>query len=128
MSFPESNVLVAGDVLSTGAYPILDYRTGGWLGGMVDASQTLLYLTDKNTRIVPGRGPARNREDVQAQYDMVSTVKDRMTTMLKEGKSADEMVAAGLTAEFDEAWGDPTMFARNAYGGMWGHVGELGIF
>jgi cyclase len=128
VSFPASNVLVAGDVLSVGSYPILDYSTGGWLGGMIDASRTLLALTDKNTRIVPGRGPVRNRDDVQAQLDMVSTVKDRMVEMMRMGMSPEDMRAAGVTKEFDEAWGDPRMFLENAYRGLWGHVVELGIF
>ena len=30
---PASNVLVTGDVLTVGTYPIADYTTGGWLGG-----------------------------------------------------------------------------------------------
>ena len=128
VSVPGQKVLAAGDVLSTGAYPILDYRTGGWLGGMVDASKTLLALTDKDTRIIPGKGPARTRDDVQAQYDMVSTIKDRMIEMIRKGLSPDDMLAAGVTKEFDEAWGDPRMFVHNAYQGLWAHVVEIGVF
>ena len=40
--FPGSNVLVAGDALSVGKYPIADYTTGGWLGGLIAANKTLL--------------------------------------------------------------------------------------
>jgi cyclase len=128
VNFPDSKVLVAGDVLSTGSYPILDYRTGGWLGGMIDGTKTLLGLAEKDTRIIPGQGPVRSRADLQAEHDMVSTVKDRMVTMMRKGMSVEDMIAAGVTKEFDEAWGDPTMFVRNAYQGLWGHVVELGIF
>jgi hypothetical protein len=95
---------------------------------MVDGTKTLLDLAEKDTRIIPGQGPVRSRVDLQAEHDMVSTVKDRMVTMLRKGMSVEDMLAAGVTKEFDEAWGDPTMFVRNAYQGLWGHVVELGIF
>ena len=44
--FRDANVLVAGDVLTVGQYPIADYTRGGWLGGMVTATKTLLDLTN----------------------------------------------------------------------------------
>ena len=40
--FPDANVLVASDLLSVGRYPVPDYATGGWIGGLVDATQKLL--------------------------------------------------------------------------------------
>ena len=55
--FPAANVLVAGDALSVGKYPIADYTTGGWLGGLLAANKTLLGLANAETRIVPGIGP-----------------------------------------------------------------------
>jgi glyoxylase-like metal-dependent hydrolase (beta-lactamase superfamily II) len=30
---PEANVLMVGDVLTVGRYPVMDYSTGGWIGG-----------------------------------------------------------------------------------------------
>ena len=38
----------------------------------------------------------------------------------------DDMLAQGLTKEFDPAWGDPRFFLRSSYRGLWGHVRELG--
>src|SRR5688572_9582997 len=64
--FPVSNILIAGDVLSVGRYPIADYTTGGWLGGLVNATKTLLDLTNADTRVVPGVGPLQRRSALQA--------------------------------------------------------------
>lgn len=128
VSFPDSKVLVAGDVLCAGRYPILDYSTGGWLGGMEDATKTLLDKTDKDTRLIPGNGVVLTRADLAAEHEMVSTVKKRMVAMLRKGMSAEDMAKAGATKGFDEAWGDPTMFLQNAYQGLWGHIVELGFF
>lgn len=124
--FPSANVLVAGDVLAVDAYPIADYTTGGWLGGLAAATKTLLDLTTPGTRIVPGAGPVRTRDDLQAQHDMLVAMRDRLGKMMRQGLSAREMLAAGATREFDARWGDPTLFVSTAYRGLWLHVRELG--
>ena len=52
--FRDSNVLAVGDVASPARDPELDYFTGAWIGGRVDAMDRLLALADDRTRIVPG--------------------------------------------------------------------------
>jgi len=124
--FPGPNILMAGDVVSVGRYPILDYATGGWIGGLVNATKTLLDLTNAETRIVPGAGPLQTRADLQAQYDMLATMRDRLVKLMKQGMGPKDMIAAAPSKEFDEKWGNPELFISNAYRGMWGHVRELG--
>ena len=124
--FPGPNILMAGDVVSVGTYPILDYSTGGWIGGMANASRDLLQLVDAQTRIIPGTGPIQTKADLQAQGDMLSTVRTRLANMMKQGLGAKDMVARAPTQEFDSKWGDPTLFVTSAYPGLWGHARELG--
>jgi cyclase len=124
--FPKPNILMAGDVVSVGSYPILDYSSGGWIGGMAQASRTLLKVANADTRIIPGKGPVQTRADLEAQSEMLAAVMDRMVKMLKQGMGAKDMLAAGATKEFDAKWGDPQLFVTNAYPGLWGHVRELG--
>ena len=124
--FPRANILAAGDVVSVGKYPILDYTTGGWIGGLVDATKKLLSIANAETRIVPGAGPLQTRADLQAQYDMLAAVKDRLVKLMKQGMGPKDMIAAQPTKDFDEKWGNPQLFISNAYRGMWGHVRELG--
>jgi cyclase len=123
---PASNVLVAGDVLSVGKYPIADYTTGGWLGGMVTATKTLIDMSNAETRVIPGTGPVQTRADLQAQHDMLNTMRDRLAKMMRQGMGASDMLAAGATKDFDERWGDPKLFVSVTYRGMWLHVRELG--
>ena len=52
--FRKANVLVAGDVLSVGRYPVIDYITGGWIGGMATAAQQLAARCDDKTPRDPG--------------------------------------------------------------------------
>jgi cyclase len=124
--FPGPNVLVAGDVLSVGKYPIADYTTGGWLGGLANATKTLLDLANADTRFVPGVGPVQTRADVQAQHEMLLAMRDRLGKMMRQGMGADDMLAAGATKDFDGRWGAPDLFVSTAYKGLWLHVRELG--
>jgi glyoxylase-like metal-dependent hydrolase (beta-lactamase superfamily II) len=120
------NVLVAGDVLAVGTYPIADYISGGWLGGLMTASKTLLDLTNDQTKIVPGAGPVQTRADLKTQHDMLVTLRERLHQMMRKGMGAEDMLAAGATKEFDARCGDPELFVNITYRGLWIHVRELG--
>ncbi|MEO8259043.1 MAG: MBL fold metallo-hydrolase [Acidobacteriota bacterium] len=128
--FPVSNVLVAGDALSVGRYPIPDYTTGGWLGGLIAANKTLIALANADTRIVPGAGPIQTRADLQAQHDMLAAMLDRFAKMMKQGQGPEDIMAAAatreLTKELEPKWGSPDLFVSTAYRSMWLHVRELG--
>jgi len=123
--FRKQNVLVAGDVVSVGRYPVLDYCTGGWIGGMVDATQKLIDLSDDKTRIIPGSGPVQTRADVASEHEMLATLKEDLWQLMRKGMGADDMIAAGATSKYDAKWGDPQLFVANAYIGLYGHVREL---
>jgi glyoxylase-like metal-dependent hydrolase (beta-lactamase superfamily II) len=116
----EHNVIAAGGVVSAGAYPILDYATGGWIGGLMDATAKLLEIADRDTLIVPAMGPAQPRAHLQVQFEMLGTVRARIEDLMRQGKSAAEMIAAGVTREFDGTFGtNRDRFVQNVYGGLW---------
>ncbi len=124
--FRDANVLAVGDVMTVGEYPIADYTSGGWLGGLLTATKALLDLAKPDTRIVPGIGPVQTRADLQAQYDMLAASRDAFVKMMRQGMSADEMLASGVMKKFDARWGDPALFVRTSYRGLWLHVREVG--
>ena len=124
--FQKANVLVAGGLVSAGQYPVLDYTTGGWIGGMSDASKALLGIANKDTKIVPGVGPVQSYADLQAQSEMLTTMRERLVDLMRKGIGTDDLAANPPTREFDARWGDPRLFLANAYRGLWGHVRELG--
>jgi glyoxylase-like metal-dependent hydrolase (beta-lactamase superfamily II) len=124
--FRDSNVLAVGDVLSVGRYPIADYTTGGWLGGLANATKALVDLADDETRVVASSGQVQSRADLRAQHEMLAAMRDRLAKMMRQGLGAREMLAAGVTKEFDATWGDPELFLSTSYRGLWLHVRELG--
>jgi glyoxylase-like metal-dependent hydrolase (beta-lactamase superfamily II) len=124
--FRTSNVLMAGDAVSVGRYPIMDYSTGGWIGGMIDATAALLKLSDDSTRVIPGAGPVQGRADLEAQHEMLTKVKERVQTMIRQGKGLPDVVAQTPTKEFDAKWGNPDLFLSMTYVGMIRHTHEIG--
>jgi hypothetical protein len=90
------------------------------------ATKTLLDMANAETRVVPGVGPIQTKADLQAQFDMLSAVRERFVKMMRQGMGSEEMLAAGLTKEFDAKWGNPELFMTTNYQSMWLHVRELG--
>ncbi|HEX7235815.1 MAG TPA: MBL fold metallo-hydrolase, partial [Gammaproteobacteria bacterium] len=103
--FKNRNVLAAGGAVTHGEYPVIDYATGGWIGGLVEATKKLLALTNAETLIVPATGPAQPRSHLQAQLEMLTVVRERIENLMRKGRSIEEMLAAEVTKEFDAAWG-----------------------
>lgn len=125
VSLPHADVLAVGDLVSVDVFPVLDWATGGWIGGMADAAARLLEIAGPNTQIVPSVGPVVGRTHLEAQHAMLVEMRDRLIAMLKQGKSAQEMLDAGVARGFEADWGDPTFFVLNAYPGLWGHQNEF---
>jgi len=125
--FPQSNVLVAGDVVQPGKLPYLDFPTGGWIGGMQEAHRTLLRLANDSTKIVPATGPVITKSDVQANLDLLTKVREQLVKLMKQGMGPKDMIEAKAVKDFQpQLSGDPDQFVFTAYRGLWAHVRELG--
>lgn len=116
---PERNVVVAGGMVTAGRYPVVDYVTGGWIGGLADATQALIDLGDADTRVIPAAGGPLGRAELETQHRMLTTVRERMEAIALEGRGIDDMLEARITEEFDALYGDPERFVTNAYHGLW---------
>jgi cyclase len=123
--FREANVLAAGDVASPVRDPELDYFTGAWLGGRVEAMTRLLALSDDRTRIVPGFGPVMSRAELQAERDMLKTIYDRAFERVRQGDDADDMLEGGVMGGLARSWRDPRKFLYDVNKGLWAHHNKL---
>jgi glyoxylase-like metal-dependent hydrolase (beta-lactamase superfamily II) len=102
--YVDANVLHLGDLFSPSRYQLI---TDGTFQGFIDGVEIALSLADDDTLIVPGVGAVSRRADLVAYRDMLTTVRDRVAKLAREGKSLAEVVAAKPTAEFDARWGAP---------------------
>jgi glyoxylase-like metal-dependent hydrolase (beta-lactamase superfamily II) len=119
--FRKANVLVGGGVVSADRWPVLDYETGGWIGGLVAGLDSLLKLADEQTRIVPADGPVLTRADLQAQRTAYFTIYDRLVKCLTKGLSPAEALATDPAKDINTQWGDPQRFLTMAFKSLWGH-------
>ncbi len=124
--FRESNVLAVGDVASPLRDPVLDWYSGGWLGGRVDALDDLLALANDATRIVPAYGPVMTRAELKVERDMMRHLYDRTTELTDHGRSARDMLEAGVLNEVERKFNDPYRFLYDVCKGHWAHYTNFG--
>ncbi|HTY95325.1 MAG TPA: MBL fold metallo-hydrolase [Steroidobacteraceae bacterium] len=124
--FRDSNVLAVGDVASPLRDPALDWYAGGWLGGRVDAMTDLLALAKDDTKIVPAYGPVMTRAQLQAERDMMQHLYDRTTLLTTQGRSAQDMLEAGVLKEVNREFKDPYQFLYDVSKGLWAHYTNFG--
>ena len=117
--FENADLIHAGDLFFNGMYPFIDYSSGGWIGGMVEAIRTIASMSGAKTRIVPGHGRLATPEDLKSYLDMLETMHERLGKLKAEGKTVDEAVAATPSKDLDERFGkgfmNPEKFVRFAY-------------
>jgi cyclase len=120
--FPRQNVLAVGDAVSGQGWPVVDWWTGGWIGGIVGGLQRLQTVANAETRIVPARGPVLSLADLKTQYEMYGAIYDRLAQLLNRGRGPSEAVAAQPTKEFDAQMGNPDEFVRRAFESLWAYL------
>lgn len=58
---------------------------------------------------------------------MLAEVRTRLSKLLAQGMSVQEMIDAAPTRDFDGKWGDPKLFIANTWQGLFRRTGELGV-
>jgi cyclase len=124
--FRNANVLAVGDVASPLRDPELDYFTGAWIGGRVDAMDILLKVANEQTRIVPAYGPIMSKAEFKAERDMMEEVRDRLFKQVREGDGPKDMLEGGVLKGLPRTWKDPYKFLYDAAKGCWAHHDKLG--
>lgn len=124
--FRTANVLAVGDVASPLRDPALDYVTGAWIGGRVDAMDRLLALANEQTRIVPAYGPVLSKAEFKAERDIMEEVRTRLFDRVREGEGPKDMLERGVLKGLARTWKDPNKFLYDAAKGLWAHHDKLG--
>ena len=102
------NAVHLGDVFNNSGYPFIDADNGGDLAGMIAFCQAVHDAIDDDTKVIPGHGPVTDRAKLARYIEVLTIIQDRVQTLIDDGKSLDEIMAAKPTAEFD------TEFQANA--------------
>ena len=103
--FTQSNVLHMGDTFFSGRYPYIDLGSGGTINGIIAAANKALFVIDDDTKIIPGHGPLSTKADLKMYRDVLMIARDRVKKAIKAGQTIEEIKAAKLNSDYDEAWG-----------------------
>ncbi|HEY5566905.1 MAG TPA: MBL fold metallo-hydrolase [Gammaproteobacteria bacterium] len=114
--FKTANVLHLGDVFRTGAFPVIDVANGGTARGTIEALQLAIAMAEPDTIMLPGHGTPSTRDDVQKFLDMVVDVEARVSSLVDQGMTLEQVMAAMPTSAYDDAGlGSPERFLTGLY-------------
>ena len=125
--FRRSDVVVAGDVLDTRRFPVIDIERGGSIDGEIAALNRLAELAvasvpivsrEAGTLVIPGHGRLSDHYDVVEYRDMVTVIRDRVRDLIKDGKSLAQVKAAAPAAGYAGRYGrdgDTERFVESVY-------------
>lgn len=116
--FRGRNVVHMGDVFNMAGYPFIDADNGGSLDGIIEFCSRVLDEVDGAATVVPGHGPVAGARDLADYVAMLTTIRDRMSALIRSGATLQQVVAAQPTAEWDEQRGDPANFLNRAYASL----------
>ncbi len=118
VKFDQADVLMTGDVFRSQGFPAAAVTNGGSFLGTIEALTQMIAIAGPNTKVVPGHGPVVDKAALVFHRDMAVTVRDRVAKLLREGKSADDILASKPTAEFEEKVGGPPAFIPQFVNGL----------
>jgi cyclase len=102
--FRHANVMQVGDVPASLRYNNIGVNEGGSVDGMIAAGEQVMKIANQNTKIIPGHlGPVIGFQEIQLQLVMFRTVRDRVLSAIRAGKTLEEVVASKPTADFDQS-------------------------
>jgi len=109
--FRHSEVISAGNLLSTVSYPFIDIDGGGSVQGVIDGLNHILdlavaeYRSQGGTWIIPSHGRLADTADVASYRNMVTMIRDRVRQMIDGGMTLEQVIAARPTLDFDGRYG-----------------------
>ena len=120
--FPKADALMTGDVYRSTGFPNIDRANGGTLKGIVAGLDTYLAMAGPNTKILPGHGDIVDRAAVQAHRQMLLTIRDRVSALIKQGKTQEQILAAKVTKDYDEKVGNAAQSADRFVGQLYAEL------
>jgi glyoxylase-like metal-dependent hydrolase (beta-lactamase superfamily II) len=115
--FRRSDVVVAGDVFDTRAFPVIDVAKGGTIQGEIAALQKLVETAipsgpivsrEEGTLVIPGHGRLCDQLDVVDYRDMVTIIRDRIRDLMKQGLTLEQVKAASPARGYTRRYGSDT--------------------
>ena len=113
--FRRSDVVVAGDVLDTRRFPVIDIARGGSIDGEIAALNRLSEIAvasvpivsrEAGTIVIPGHGRLYDQFDVIEYRDMITIIRDRVRELVDAGRSLEQVKAARPAKGYEGRYGN----------------------
>jgi len=113
--FRGSDVVVAGDVIDTRRFPVIDIERGGSIDGEIAALNRLADLAvpsvpivsrEAGTIVIPGHGRLCDQFDVIEYRDMVTIIRDHVRDLVNAGRSLEQVKAARPAKGYEGRYGN----------------------
>jgi glyoxylase-like metal-dependent hydrolase (beta-lactamase superfamily II) len=95
-----SKVVHMGDMFFNGLFPYLDVANGGDIDNWVRQLDAILSELPEGVKIIPGHGPVAGISDLKAFRQMLYDSAETVRKQMKEGKTLEQIKAAGLPERF----------------------------
>jgi hypothetical protein len=88
----------------------------------MDGYDELAQLVTDDVRIVPASGPLLAKADFDAQMAMYKNLMAEMVKLLRQSRSAEEVVVANPAVGLKPEWGSPDAFLDQGFRSFYGHL------
>jgi glyoxylase-like metal-dependent hydrolase (beta-lactamase superfamily II) len=116
--FADRNLVHMGDVFINGGYPFVDANNGGSLIGIAEFCERVLATLEPGATVVPGHGPVADYAALAEYAAMLRTIYERISALVEDGATLEQVIAARPTADWDEAKGNPSGLLDRTYASL----------
>ena len=112
--FHRADVIVAGDLLDTTRFPVIDVASGGSIQGEIEALNRIVEMTvppfplafqEDRTYVVPGHGFVCDFFDLVEYRSVVLIMRDRIQDLISKGRTLQQVKAADPAKGFKTRYG-----------------------
>ena len=103
--FVEADVLHMGDTYMKDRYPFVDTGSGGMQAGFIETLSMAIDVAGPDTKIIPGHGELATKADLEAALAMHTGARAAVDTLVKQGRTLEETVAAKPPAQWNARFG-----------------------
>jgi cyclase len=116
--FRGHNAVHMGDVYISVGYPFVDADNGGDLNGMIEFIRSVIDELEPGAIVIPGHGPISDYAALQRYVEMLTDVSNRISALISDGATLEQVIAAQPTAAWDGEFGNPAAFIDRAYASL----------
>ena len=104
--------------MGSDSWPLVDFRNGAFIGGVVRAHEKLAALVQADTMVIPATGRPMSGADIVTQREMYEKLFVDLNALMNKGMGFNDIVATNPLKGFESRYGDPSVFLDGIYRSM----------